>query len=61
MEYIVQTKEGCNWSRGRNQARKYGENRYTFSIPLWFALRHQYFVEKRCHMSFKGTTDYAVF
>ena len=25
---------------GRNQARKSGENCYSFSIPLWFALRH---------------------
>ena len=27
---------------GRNQARKSGENRYSFSIPLWFALRHHF-------------------
>ena len=26
-------------SSGRNQARKSGENHYSFSIPLWFALR----------------------
>ena len=25
---------------------KLGENRYSFSIPLWFALRHHFFVEK---------------
>ena len=31
---------------GRNQARKSGENHYSFSIPLSFALRHQFFVEK---------------
>jgi hypothetical protein len=31
---------------GRNKARKSGENRYSFSIPLWFALRHHFFVEK---------------
>ena len=24
---------------GRNQARKFGENCYSFSIPFWFALR----------------------
>ena len=28
------------------QARKSGENRYNFSIPLWFALKHHFFVEK---------------
>ena len=28
------------------QARKSGENHYSFSIPLWFALRHHFFVEK---------------
>ena len=31
---------------GRNQARKSGENRYSFSNPLWFELRHHFFVEK---------------
>ena len=28
------------------QARKSGKNRYSVSIPLWFALRHHFFVEK---------------
>ena len=30
----------------RNQARKSGENHYSFAISLWFALRHYLFVEK---------------
>ena len=28
------------------QARKFGENNYSFSIPFWFALRYHFFVEK---------------
>ena len=31
---------------GLNQARKSGGHHYSFSIPLWFALRHHFFVEK---------------
>ena len=31
---------------GRNQDRKSGENRYSFLIPLWFALRQKKIVEK---------------
>ena len=31
---------------GYNQARKSGENFYSFSILLWFALWHHFFVEK---------------
>ena len=31
---------------GRKQARKSGENRYSFSILFLFALRHHFFVEK---------------
>jgi hypothetical protein len=28
-----------------DSSRKSGKNRYSFSIPLWFALRHHFFVE----------------
>ena len=31
---------------GRNQARKSGENHYSFSILFWFALRHHFLWKK---------------
>ena len=49
------------WLVSCHQARKSGENRYSFSFPLWFALKHHVFVEKWCPMLFWGTTGYAVF
>ena len=36
---------------GHNQARKSGENCYSFSIPLWFALRHHVLWKKCNHSS----------
>ena len=43
------------------QDRKSGENRYSFSMPLWFALSHHFLWKKRWHMLFWGTTGYAIF
>ena len=45
----VPTKEGCNQRAclvSCHQAKKSGENCYSFSIPLWFALRHHFFLGK---------------
>ena len=42
-QFVKEVKEVCLQS---TQARKSGENRYSFSIPLWFAPRHHLFVEK---------------
>ena len=42
-------REGCNRGHGFSAAIKLGslfENRYSFTNPLWFALRHHFFVEK---------------
>ena len=48
--YVRKVVIGHMTCSGRNQARKSGVNRYSFSIPLWFALRHHFLWKKRCHV-----------